>query len=105
MRVSCERTSRAWVGFGAWEVISGVIARLHASLTQADLVSFFTGSPCEGIAQVSEPNGLERGDPETAISPASETETRLPSDPKVIFLGGLFTLALLAAAYVTSEIV
>jgi predicted PurR-regulated permease PerM len=55
---------------------------------------------------VSEPNGLERGDPETAISPASETvEARLPSDPKVIFLGGLFTLALLAAAYVTSEIV
>jgi predicted PurR-regulated permease PerM len=29
----------------------------------------------------------------------------LPSDPKVIFLGGLFVLALLAAAYVASEIV
>jgi predicted PurR-regulated permease PerM len=82
------------------------IAKLHASPTQAALVSSFTGSLCEGIAQVNEPNGLERGDPETAIPPASETvETRLPSDPKVIFLGGLFTLALLAAAYVTSEIV
>jgi predicted PurR-regulated permease PerM len=29
----------------------------------------------------------------------------LPSDPKVIFLGGLFVLAVLAAAYVVSEIV
>ena len=29
----------------------------------------------------------------------------LPSDPKVIFLGGLFLLALLAAAYVASDIV
>src|SRR5664280_860417 len=29
----------------------------------------------------------------------------LPSDPKVIFLGGLFILALLAAAYVAKEIV
>jgi AI-2E family transporter len=29
----------------------------------------------------------------------------LPSDPKVIFLGGLFVLAMLAAAYVASEIV
>src|SRR5450830_1497461 len=29
----------------------------------------------------------------------------LPSDPKVIFLGGLFVLALLAAAYVAKEIV
>ena len=29
----------------------------------------------------------------------------LPSDPKVIFLGGLFGLAVLAATYVASEIV
>jgi predicted PurR-regulated permease PerM len=29
----------------------------------------------------------------------------LPSDPKVIFLGGLFVLAVLVAAYVTSDIV
>ncbi len=32
-------------------------------------------------------------------------EMPLPSDPKVTFLGGLFILALLAAAYVASEIV
>src|SRR5450432_1530327 len=32
-------------------------------------------------------------------------EMPLPSDPKVTFLGGLFVLALLAAAYVASEIV
>jgi predicted PurR-regulated permease PerM len=32
-------------------------------------------------------------------------EQTLPSDPKTIFLGGLFVLALLAAAYVASEIV
>src|ERR1051325_1978761 len=38
--------------------------------------------------------------------PAEEPEELpLPSDPKVIFLGGLFILALLAAAYVASEIV
>ena len=32
-------------------------------------------------------------------------EMPLPSDPKITFLGGLFILALLAAAYVASEIV
>jgi hypothetical protein len=32
-------------------------------------------------------------------------EMPLPSDPKVIFLGGLFALALLAAIYVAAEIV
>src|SRR6476661_3863248 len=32
-------------------------------------------------------------------------ELPLPSDPKVTLLGGLFVLALLAAAYVASEIV
>jgi len=32
-------------------------------------------------------------------------EMPLPTDPKTIFLGGLFVLALLAAAYVASEIV
>jgi predicted PurR-regulated permease PerM len=38
--------------------------------------------------------------------PADEPEEMpLPSDPKVIFLGGLFLLALLAAAYVASDIV
>jgi hypothetical protein len=40
------------------------------------------------------------------VPPAQEPEEMpLPSDPKVIFLGGLFVLALLAAAYVASEIV
>jgi predicted PurR-regulated permease PerM len=38
--------------------------------------------------------------------PAGEPEEMpLPSDPKAVFLGGLFTLALLAIAYVASEIV
>jgi predicted PurR-regulated permease PerM len=40
------------------------------------------------------------------VSPAEVPEDLpLPSDPKVIFLGGLFGLAVLAAAYVASEIV
>jgi predicted PurR-regulated permease PerM len=40
------------------------------------------------------------------LGPAEEPEEMpLPSDPKVIFLGGLFTLALLAALYEASEIV
>ena len=41
------------------------------------------------------------------LSPAEtppETEMPLPSDPRTIFLGGLFLLAILAAAYVASEI-
>jgi len=40
------------------------------------------------------------------VPPAEEPEEMpLPSDPNVIFLGGLFILALLATAYVASEIV
>ena len=40
------------------------------------------------------------------VPPAQEQEEMpLPSDPKVIFLGGLFVLALLTAAYVAREIV
>ena len=40
------------------------------------------------------------------VSPAEVLEDLpLPSDPKVIFLGGLFVLALLAAAYIASEII
>jgi predicted PurR-regulated permease PerM len=40
------------------------------------------------------------------VPPAEEPEEMpLPSDPKAIFLGGLFVLALLATAYVASEIV
>jgi predicted PurR-regulated permease PerM len=40
------------------------------------------------------------------VLPAEEPEEMpLPSDPTAIFLGGLFVLALLATAYVASEIV
>jgi predicted PurR-regulated permease PerM len=40
------------------------------------------------------------------VSPAEKPEELpLPSDPQVIFLGGLFIVALLAAAYLASEIV
>ena len=40
------------------------------------------------------------------VPPAGEPEEHpLPSDPKAIFLGGLFVLALLASAYVASDIV
>jgi len=43
----------------------------------------------------------------TPIAPAvvEPEELPLPSDPKVIFLGGLFVLAMLAVAYIASEIV
>src|ERR1700682_5737312 len=46
-------------------------------------------------------------DQETEVVPPAEEpeELPLPSDPKVIFLGGLFVLALLATAYVASEVV
>jgi predicted PurR-regulated permease PerM len=46
-------------------------------------------------------------DHETEVVPPAEEpdDMPLPSDPKVIFLGGLFILALLAAAYVASDIV
>jgi predicted PurR-regulated permease PerM len=46
-------------------------------------------------------------DQDTEVVPPADApeEMPLPSDPKVIFLGGLFVLALLATAYVASEIV
>jgi predicted PurR-regulated permease PerM len=46
-------------------------------------------------------------DQDTEVVPPAEEpeEMPLPSEPKVIFLGGLFVLALLATAYVASEIV
>jgi predicted PurR-regulated permease PerM len=46
-------------------------------------------------------------DQEIEVVPPTEEpeEMPLPADPKVVFLGGLFVLALLAAAYVASEIV
>jgi hypothetical protein len=53
--------------------------------------------------------GVEHGtyDPKTEVVPPAEVpeDLPLPADPKVIFLGGLFVLATLAAAYVASEIV
>ena len=42
---------------------------------------------------------------EVAAAAEEPEEMPLPSDPKVIFLGGLFALALLAAVYVAAEIV
>ncbi|MGH7226763.1 MAG: AI-2E family transporter, partial [Gemmataceae bacterium] len=40
------------------------------------------------------------------VPPAGEPEDQpLPSDPKAVFLGGLFVLALLASAYIASDIV
>src|SRR6266540_3879942 len=46
-------------------------------------------------------------DQETEVVPPAQEpeEMPLPSDPKVIFLGGLFVLALVSTAYVASEIV
>src|ERR1700729_4026613 len=46
-------------------------------------------------------------DQKTEVVPPAEVpeDLPLPADPKVIFLGGLFGLAVLAAAYVVSEIV
>ena len=46
-------------------------------------------------------------DQDTEVVPPAEVpeDLPLPSDPKTIFLGGLFVLALLATAYVVSEIV
>src|ERR1039458_5768964 len=50
---------------------------------------------------------MEPTDQETEVVPPEEEpeDLPLPSDPKVIFLGGLFVLAVLAAAYVAREIV
>ena len=46
-------------------------------------------------------------DQETETAPADDllADMPLPSDPKTIFLGGLFALALLTTAYIASEIV
>ena len=50
---------------------------------------------------------MTQTDQETESASAAEppAEMPLPTDPKVIFLGGLFALALLATAYVAGEIV
>ena len=49
-------------------------------------------------------------DPPLAAAPAAtaaadEDDLPIPSDIKAVFLGGLFVLAMLAACYVTAEIV
>jgi predicted PurR-regulated permease PerM len=50
---------------------------------------------------------MAQTDHETEVASADEpsAEMPLPTDPKTIFLGGLFLLALLATAYVAGEIV
>ena len=50
-------------------------------------------------------NMAPNNDQEIEVAPTAEqpVEIPLPSDPKVIFLGGLFVLALLTTAYVASE--
>jgi len=50
---------------------------------------------------------MSPGDQKTEVVTPAEVPEDLPvpSDPKIIFLGGLFVLAVLAAAYVASEIV
>src|SRR6202047_5668178 len=45
-------------------------------------------------------------EPNAAVTEvADETEMPLPSDPKTFFLGGLFSLGVLAALYVASSII
>jgi predicted PurR-regulated permease PerM len=60
-----------------------------------------------GSADIDAVLNVVRTDQETKVEPAIDgpEELPLPSDPKTIFLGGLFVLALLATAYVASEIV
>src|ERR1700680_3323006 len=49
---------------------------------------------------------MAQTDHETEVASAEPSaEMPLPTDPKTIFLGGLFVLALLATAYVAGEIV
>src|SRR5262245_42741142 len=42
--------------------------------------------------------------PELRVEPDKPAEMPIPSDPKAIFLGGLFVLAFLAALYAAREI-
>src|SRR6478752_2802615 len=50
---------------------------------------------------------MAHGVEKTEVTPPAKEpeEMPLPSDPKAIFLGGLFSLALLAAAYVAREVI
>jgi predicted PurR-regulated permease PerM len=55
--------------------------------------------------QSAQDQGMTDIEPETAtVAEEAETDMPLPSDPQVIFLGGLFTLAVLAVAYVARDI-
>jgi predicted PurR-regulated permease PerM len=65
---------------------SGTALRPEGSIRGLNMVR--TNQEIEVVAQAKQPG-----------------EMPLPSDPKVIFLGGLFVLALLATAYVAGEIV
>jgi predicted PurR-regulated permease PerM len=61
----------------------------------------------EGDAKIDAVLNMAPTDQKTKVMPPAEApeEMPLPTDPNVIFLGGLFGLALLAAAHVASEIV
>src|ERR1700738_2265654 len=67
----------------------------------------FNGKVDSEHADIDAALNMAPDDQETEVAPPVEEpeEMPLPSDPKVIFLGGLFVLALLATAYVASEIV
>ena len=80
---SADGSDRRGADGGVWEECDSEHADIDAVLNMADV------------------------DQETEVVSPAETpeELPLPSDPKVIFLGGLFVLALLATAYVASEIV
>ena len=56
-------------------------------------------------ADVAEVVETIRGAPPAATPPPDQDEMPLPTEPRTIFLGGLFLLALLAALYVASPIV
>src|ERR1700738_3473177 len=67
----------------------------------------FNGKVDSEHADIDAALNMAPDDQETEVAPPVEEpeEMPLPSDPKVTFLGGLFVLALLATAYVASEIV
>src|ERR1700753_1951828 len=54
------------------------------------------------------PDVIKKISPENERAPVAEDDDEampLPSDPKVIFLGGIFFILLMAALYITAEIV
>jgi hypothetical protein len=90
---------------GAWFIAREHLARDPGPAGAA--VAGFERKADSEHADIDAVLNMASSDQETeAVPPAVEPEELpLPSDPKVIFLGGLFVLALLAAAYVASEIV